>query len=138
MAQSTETIPPEAGTHPADAEAGHHHPTERQYVMVAIFLAVVTAVEVLLFYIDEQVGALNVPLLLILAVVKFVAVVGYFMHLKFDSRLFRNLFVTGLILAIFVYAVFLATLGVLPWDRGDHPLNEEGDHALQAVRSLLR
>ena len=130
---ATDTIPAEAGTHPADAEAGHHHPTERQYVMVAIVLAAITAVEVGLYYVDT--GALNVPLLLILAVVKFVAVVGYFMHLKFDSRLFRNLFVTGLILAIIVYAVFLATLGVLPWDRGDHPITEEGD---QALRFLLR
>ena len=132
MAQSTETIPQEAGKYPADAEAGHHHPTERQYVMVAIFLAVVTAVEVLLYYIDEQVGAFNVPLLLILAVVKFIAVVGYFMHLKFDSRLFRNLFVTGLILAILVYAAYLATMGVLPWDRGDNPF-DEGEHALRAL-----
>ena len=132
---ATDTIPAEAGTHPADAEAGHHHPTERQYVMVAIFLAVVTALEVWFFYIEETLGALNVPLLLILAMVKFVAVVGYFMHLKFDSRLFRNLFVTGLILAIFVYAVFLATLGVLPWDRGDHPVSQEGGEAL---RYLLR
>ena len=130
---ATDTIPAEAGTHPADAEAGHDHPTERQYVMVAIALAAITAVEVGLYYVDT--GALNVPLLLILAVVKFVAVVGYFMHLKFDSRLFRNLFVTGLILAILVYTVFLATLGVLPWDRGDHPVGEEGD---QALRFLLR
>ena len=130
---ATDTIPAEAGTHPADAEAGHHHPTERQYVMVAIVLAAITAVEVALYYVDT--GALNVPLLLILAVVKFVAVVGYFMHLKFDSRLFRNLFVTGLILAIVVYAVFLATLGVLPWDRGDHRITEEGGEAL---RFLLR
>jgi cytochrome c oxidase subunit 4 len=131
MAQSTETIPAEAGTHPADAEAGHHHPTERQYVIVAIVLAAITAVEVALYYVDT--GALNVPLLLILALVKFVAVIGYFMHLKFDSRLFRNLFITGLILAIFVYAVFLATLGVLPWDRGENPLEGE-----EALRSLLR
>lgn len=130
MTQSTETIPSDAGTHPADAEAGHHHPTERQYVLVAIFLAVITAVEVALYYIDT--GALNVPLLLILAIVKFVSVVGYFMHLKFDSRLFRNLFVTGLVLAIIVYAIFLATLGVLPWDRGENPLEGE------AVRVLLR
>ena len=136
MDQSTETIPAAAGTHPADAEAGHHHPTERQYVIVALVLGAITAVEVALYYVDT--GALNVPLLLILALVKFIAVVGYFMHLKFDSRLFRNLFVTGLILAIIVYGVYLATLGVLPWDRGDHPLNEEGDQALLALRSLLR
>lgn len=129
MAQSTETLPEQAGTYPADAETAHHHPTERQYVIVALILGVITAVEVALYYIDT--GALNVPLLLILAAAKFIAVVGYFMHLKFDSRLFRNLFVTGLVLAILVYMVYLATLGVLPWDRGDNPLEGE------ALRVLL-
>ena len=40
---------------------------------------------------------------------KFLMVVSYFMHLKFDHRLFSFLFYTGLILAVFVYAVALAT-----------------------------
>lgn len=119
MAQATHEATHDAGTHPSDAEATHHHPSERQYVLVALFLAVVTAIEVALYYIDT--GALNVPLLLILALVKFTAVLGYFMHLKFDSRVFRNLFIGGLVLAIFVYAVYLAMMGVLPWDRGENP-----------------
>lgn len=129
---ATDTVKADAGTHPPDAEAGHHHPTERQYVIIALILGAITAVEVALYYIDT--GALNVPLLLILAAAKFIVVVGYFMHLKFDSRLFRNLFITGLILAILVYAAYLATMGVLPWDRGENPF-EEGE---QALRSLLR
>ena len=34
----------------------------------------------------------------------------YFMHLKFDTHLFRRLFVLGIILALTVYAVALVTL----------------------------
>jgi cytochrome c oxidase subunit 4 len=36
-------------------------------------------------------------------------VVSYFMHLKFDSRIFAFLFYTGLGLALFVYIAALAT-----------------------------
>jgi cytochrome c oxidase subunit 4 len=42
-------------------------------------------------------------------IVKFVIVVSYFMHLKFDNKLFSYLFYSGLILAIAVYAGALAT-----------------------------
>ena len=42
-------------------------------------------------------------------VIKFAIVAGYFMHLKFDSSLFTRLFVSGLLLAIFVYTAALAT-----------------------------
>jgi cytochrome c oxidase subunit 4 len=42
-------------------------------------------------------------------VIKFVMVVSYFMHLKFESRIFSFLFYTGLALALFVYFVALAT-----------------------------
>ena len=34
-------------------------------------------------------------------------VVGYFMHLKFDSKLFRYLFVTGLGFALVVFTIVL-------------------------------
>jgi len=42
-------------------------------------------------------------------VVKFIIVVSYFMHLKFDNKLFSWVFYAGLILALTVYAIFLAT-----------------------------
>jgi cytochrome c oxidase subunit 4 len=50
-----------------------------------------------------------VPLLLILMGIKFFMIASYFMHLKFDSRIFSMMFYTGLFLAIFVYLVFLFT-----------------------------
>ena len=83
------------------------HPEPRQYVVVAIALAIVTAFEVAIFYIDVP-RVLFVTLLLVMSTVKFSLVVLWFMHLRFDSRLFRRLFISGLILAVFVYAVVLA------------------------------
>jgi cytochrome c oxidase subunit 4 len=42
-------------------------------------------------------------------VVKFFMVVSYFMHLKFDNKLFSLMFYIGLGLALFVYFTALAT-----------------------------
>jgi cytochrome c oxidase subunit 4 len=41
--------------------------------------------------------------------VKFFIVVSYFMHLKFDSKIFSFMFYAGLFLAVGVYAAALAT-----------------------------
>ena len=77
-------------------------------------LAVVTGIEVAVYYISAVKDAL-VPILLNLSVVKFSLVVLWFMHLRFDSRIFRRLFVAGLTLAVFVYIVVLTTFHV--WTR---------------------
>ena len=64
----------------------------------------ITAAEVTLSYMD--VGWVFLPALLILMMIaKFFIVVSFFMHLKFDNRLFSFLFYMGLGLAVFVYAV---------------------------------
>lgn len=86
----------------------HKHPTEAQYVLIALFLAAVTALEVWVYYIDALKDLL-VPILLVCAVIKFTVVVAFFMHLRFDSRLFRRFFVLGLALAIFVFTIVLTT-----------------------------
>ncbi len=104
-------------TAPNAAEAAHpaaapHHPGQAQYVRVAVALAVLTAVEVAVYYFDLP-GKLLVAVLVGLATVKFSLVAAYFMHLKFDARLLRRLFVTGIVLACAVYAVGLFTLDVL-------------------------
>ena len=87
--------------------AGHDHPGDGLYIRVAIILAIVTLIEVAIYYIPAFAGVL-VPVLIVLSVGKFVAVVGYFMHLKFDSRLFRWLFVAGLAISASVVLALIA------------------------------
>ena len=94
------------------AHDAHAHPTPSKYVGIALILAVVTAIEVALYYIDLT-DKLLVALLLGLAFIKFGMVAAYFMHLKFDGRLLRRLFVTGILLALGVYTVALVTMDVL-------------------------
>lgn len=96
--------------HPgADHSPDHaqEHPGERTYINVAIILTIVTAVEVAIYYI-EGLRDFLVPMLIVLSVAKFVAVVGYFMHLKFDNRLFRWIFVLGLLVTASVVMALLA------------------------------
>jgi cytochrome c oxidase subunit 4 len=91
------------------AHDGKEHWTDMQYVQLALALAVVTAIEVALSYMKDDLGPVFLPALLILMAVKFFAVVMYFMHLKFDNRLFSLLFYMGLGLAVGVYTVALFT-----------------------------
>ena len=77
------------------------------YIRIALILAAITALEVSTYYVDF--GPFFMPSLMIMMVVKFLMVVSYFMHLKFDNRLFSWLFYAGLILAIIVYVVALST-----------------------------
>ena len=89
-----------AASEHADAEH-EDHPSEKKYWMIALILGIITAVEVALSYID--LGDAIAPLLLIGMVMKFFIVASYFMHLKFDSRVPRRLFISGLFLAVSCY-----------------------------------
>ncbi len=98
--------------HTHDDEHAHEHPSEWVYVKVALFLAILTGIEVALSYNEVGGEKGTIGLLLGLAAVKFFTVVMYFMHLKFDHPYFRRLFAIGLVLAVFCYIAYLSTLHV--------------------------
>ena len=83
------------------------HPSPKQYVQIAIMLGVLTAIEVALYYTEDIVGVFTDPLLMILAVGKFVIVVGWFMHLRFENKLVNRFFIGGMILALFLFAIVM-------------------------------
>ena len=91
--------------------AEHAHPSNRTYILVAAILGLITAVEVGVFYMDALEPVL-VPILLVLSAAKFTMVVGFFMHLKFDSKLYRALFVGPLVVAIAVMMAMFLLYGV--------------------------
>jgi len=111
--------------------AGHEHPSDLEYIKVAIFLAVVTGAEVAMSYIDVA-TAVYIPVLLVMMTVKFGVVALWFMHLRFDSRLFRRLFVSGIVLAVLVYLAFLTAMQYF----GDDTTSEGNRHAMGAVTQL--
>lgn len=91
----------------------HGHPTWRTYVLVGFILTAITAIEVAIFYIDALAGVL-VPSLLILSALKFMIVVAFYMHLKFDDALFRRVFVAPLFLGALVVIGMIILFKVLP------------------------
>lgn len=106
--------PSDAG-HGDAAHGGHDdhaHASVGFYWMIGIILAVLTGVEVWAFYME--LGSWEVPLLLILSAAKFVLVVMFFMHLKFDSKIFTGVFMAGFILAAFMISALIVLYQVLP------------------------
>ena len=89
------------------------HPTFMQYVVIAVILFVVTMVEFVLIWekagISDDLGQSKIPLLIVLSAFKFVIVIMFYMHLKFDNRLLSGIFLAGLALA---FAVGLALIGL--------------------------
>jgi cytochrome c oxidase subunit 4 len=104
--------------HPEGGEHGAH-PTDVQYMLIALFLAGLTAIEVAISYI-KGLGDAAAPLLIILAATKFAVVVAFFMHLRFDNPVVRRLFLLGISLALTVYVVVFFTLGVFSSTHGAH------------------
>ena len=85
----------------------HTHPGVGQYVEIGIILGVMTLLEVILFEsfdrgFSTQVG---IPALIVLTILKFMLVVLWFMHLRFDHKLFRRLFFVGVALALLVFGI---------------------------------
>jgi len=85
------------------------HPTPVQYGIIGLTLSVITAIEVGIYYVDMPTPVL-VTSLLLLSGFKFTLVMLWFMHLRFDSRLFSILMVAGLALAFALFMVVLSTL----------------------------
>jgi len=98
----------------AAAHDAHAHPTWKQYKWVALILPLITVVEVWIYYIPAFVATkLFVPSLLIMSAVKFAIVVLFYMHLKYDARLFRALFTGPLIIAVVTLISLLFLFGHL-------------------------
>ena len=95
----------------------HEHPEPSVYIKVAVLLAIVTAIEVGAYYVTGLSDTVLSIALLGMMVIKFAFVGLWFMHLRFDSHLFRRLFVVGIVLAMAVYTVVLVSFGMLIGDR---------------------
>ncbi len=102
-------------SHDAHGNAGPHehtHPDWGTYKWVALILGAITALEVWIYYLPSFTATkLFVPTLLILSAIKFTIVVMFYMHLKYDAKLFRALFVAPLLLASFIIVGLLFLFG---------------------------
>src|ERR1700755_1467476 len=89
----------------------HEHPTWKQYKWVALILTLITVVEVWIYYTPFQYSPLFVPSLLIMSAAKFAIVVLFYMHLKYDHKLFKALFTGPLIIAMSTLLALMLVFG---------------------------
>ncbi len=98
----------------ADNDEHHDHPSDAMYWKIGGILGVLTLLEVGTYFVTDDpyshdLAPLLIGGLLTLMVIKFITIISFFMHLKFDNRIFRFVFVSGLILAVAVYLIVLST-----------------------------
>jgi cytochrome c oxidase subunit 4 len=92
----------------------HHHPGWSTYWKVALILTIITIGEVWAYYIPSFVASRGfVPTLLVLSALKFFIVVAFYMHLKYDHKLFRALFTGPLFIASLTLIALLFLFGQL-------------------------
>jgi cytochrome c oxidase subunit 4 len=101
-----------------DAETEEHaaahagHPGVREYVRIFFILVAITALEVAIYFVRDDIGRWFLPVLFVLMGSKFAIVVLWYMHLKFDDRRYSRFFVMGLAGAATLYLVVLISLRV--------------------------
>ena len=121
--------------HSEEHHEGGRHPTFRQYVFIALILFVITLVEFLIIVPESLQGSsLVVAPLFILSILKFAIVIGWYMHLRFDPRMFTTVFLAGLFLALLVVSAVLGLFGSFQPTPRDYaqahavPYDPEGSH----------
>jgi len=94
----------------------HTHPGWRFYAVIGVLLLVFTALEIV-GYIGETrnwySSGIAAAIILVLSAVKFFSVVAYYMHLKFDNKLFTGIFVFPALLGLLVIGSMILLFHVL-------------------------
>lgn len=95
-----------------ETEPGQAHASTGTYWLIALILAIITLLEVAVFYVP-LLHSVIVPLLLVLSVAKFALVAMFFMHLKFDKPVLTTVFAVGLIVATSIVVVMMLLFGTI-------------------------
>jgi cytochrome c oxidase subunit 4 len=106
MADSHATAAPHGHDHAATPSSGHA--SVKTYWIVAAVLTIITAIELAALYVPGLPNPVLVIGLLLMSAAKFILVVGFFMHLRYDSPVFRSMFVGPLLIAIGIILALMA------------------------------
>lgn len=91
----------------------HAHAGPKLYWIFAVILCAITFFEWLIFKEREAWGISNMTLiygLLLLSLVKFTMVCGWYMHLRFDNKMLTQIFVFSALLAAGVFVILQLSL----------------------------
>jgi cytochrome c oxidase subunit IV len=98
--------------------AGHISPL-RTYIAIFMALMVFTAITVAVAFIN--LGALNFPVAITIAIFKATLVVLFFMHVKFSSQLAKLFIASGLFFLIVLFALTLSDYLSRGWPVAPRP-----------------
>lgn len=99
----------------AQAHEEHAGASVKLYSWVAVILAIFTAIEVAVLFVDVSAFATAViAAIYVIMLIKFAMVAAYFMHLRYDSKWFSILFVIGMVLALGTYLALEAMVSTVP------------------------
>lgn len=102
------------------AEQEHHgaqphqqeHPSPAKYILIATYLTLITIFEVAIYYVTALEDYF-LWIFLVLSALKFYYVAMFYMHLKFDAGIFKQLFIFGLVLATFIMLALLLLFAII-------------------------
>lgn len=97
----------------AEHSENAHHPSDRTYLKIGSLLFILTAVEIALYFVEDAFESdwslyVLIASLIILSSIKFVLVVMYYMHLKWDDRMFTWFFLAGMFVAAAIILAMMA------------------------------
>lgn len=101
------------GSHHAAAAHHEEHAGPKLYVIFALILCAITFLEWLIFKERHSWGLSNTVMvvsLLVLSLIKFIMVCGWYMHLRYDHRFLTKMFVSSAAMAIGVFIVVAVCL----------------------------
>lgn len=87
--------------------AGKSHASVRAYLWIAVVLSIITFLEYRLFEVDVFGETGRNSIMIFLSVLKFAMVVAFFMHLRFERRMYSYIFVSCMVLGV---SIFLSLL----------------------------
>lgn len=91
---------------------GRPHPRPKIYLMAALALTALTAEEITVYYVKALQNVVA-GIFMLGTVAELSLVAMFYMHLRYDSRLFAGLFVFGLLVAVSIALVLMALFGVI-------------------------
>jgi cytochrome c oxidase subunit 4 len=101
----------------------HAHPVHgtRTYWIIGGVLFVLTGIEILLYYMEDEWGLIGggtaASSIILVSALKFILVVMFYMHLKYDSRIFSGVFLFPFALGTLVVGSLWLLYHVLPSNR---------------------
>lgn len=88
------------------------HATPKTYWIICVILCVATFLEWWIFQVPSlrSSAAVMIPVLSAMSIFKFVLVLGWYMHLRYDNKILTQIFAFSLALAVLVFVILKLAL----------------------------